>query len=236
MEFSENILSSGELTKKCSFCGDIKPVSEFFKSKSSKDGYQYVCKVCSRERRKLYINRLKDKGLCTWCGKESPVDGLSFCPGCAAKHSDVVKKSKLRRKAKGMCYLCNELVMPGHVYCSYHREYQRRYTNKRTLKFIIRVGNYFDNKCRICDLHSEHYEIFDAHHLDPSQKRYDISKMRSKDWELEVIPELEKCVYLCKICHARLHAGRFDEDLDSGKLILITGKVEQPPKLKVVGE
>ena len=236
MGSSENILPNGELTKKCSACNHVKPISEFFKNKSSRDGYRYDCKVCSCERRRIYTNRLRDKGLCTWCGKESPVDGLSFCSGCAARHSDSIKNSKLRRKSKGMCYLCTELVVPGHVYCSYHREYQRKHTNKRTLKFISRVGDYFDNKCGICGLQSEHHEIFDSHHLEPLQKKYQVSKMRSKNWESEVVPELEKCMYLCKVCHARLHAGRFDEDISSGKLVLIPGKVEQHPKLKVVGE
>jgi len=34
-------------TKKCSKCGEIKSVSEFYKSKSTKDGLGYRCKKCS---------------------------------------------------------------------------------------------------------------------------------------------------------------------------------------------
>ena len=33
-------------TKKCSKCGEVKPISEFYKSSSSKDGYQSYCKYC----------------------------------------------------------------------------------------------------------------------------------------------------------------------------------------------
>lgn len=36
-------------TKKCSFCGVEKPVTEFFASSHNRDGYQCYCKECSRE-------------------------------------------------------------------------------------------------------------------------------------------------------------------------------------------
>lgn len=36
-------------TKRCSKCKQEKPVSEFFKNKSRKDGYRARCKLCHRE-------------------------------------------------------------------------------------------------------------------------------------------------------------------------------------------
>lgn len=35
-------------TKRCAKCGEVKPVSEFYKSKESKDGLQSYCKECHR--------------------------------------------------------------------------------------------------------------------------------------------------------------------------------------------
>ena len=35
-------------TKRCSKCGETKPVSEFFKDKTKKDGYRSGCKACHK--------------------------------------------------------------------------------------------------------------------------------------------------------------------------------------------
>lgn len=39
-------------TKRCGKCGQLLPVSEFYKQTKSKDGYQYVCRHCQAEYRK----------------------------------------------------------------------------------------------------------------------------------------------------------------------------------------
>lgn len=39
-----------EPTKRCSHCGEVKPVSEFYRNSSSKDGYRFDCKACSDAR------------------------------------------------------------------------------------------------------------------------------------------------------------------------------------------
>jgi len=40
--------------KKCSKCGVVKGVEEFYKNKSKKDGYSDQCKICGRQCRKQY--------------------------------------------------------------------------------------------------------------------------------------------------------------------------------------
>lgn len=45
--------------KKCCNCGEMKTLQEFGRLKGSKDGYRYDCKLCKRERSRLY--RLKNK-------------------------------------------------------------------------------------------------------------------------------------------------------------------------------
>jgi len=47
-------------SKRCSKCGEIKPVSEFSKNKSKKDGLQDWCKTCLNEGNKRYYEDHKD--------------------------------------------------------------------------------------------------------------------------------------------------------------------------------
>lgn len=44
-------------TKRCSSCGEIKPIEEFVKDGRPPDGYDSRCKVCHRERKKEYARR-----------------------------------------------------------------------------------------------------------------------------------------------------------------------------------
>ena len=100
----------------------------------------------------------------------------------------------------------------------------RAATTKRKEKFSKKVFDYFGGECFICHRDEPFYEIYDGHHLDPAVKEFSLSVLFGRHWENVIVPELEKCVYLCAICHRKLHSGWFDEDIESGKLILVTGK------------
>ena len=47
-------------TKRCSKCGQIKPISEFYKKKSSKDGLYSCCKQCHKSMKAQYYQSNKD--------------------------------------------------------------------------------------------------------------------------------------------------------------------------------
>lgn len=66
--------------------------------------------------------------------------------------------------------------------------------------------------------------IYDCHHVNPDTKSYNVANMTWKDWETEVIPELEKCIYVCSNCRRKLTKGWFDEELESGCLVLLPRK------------
>ena len=77
------------MEKRCNKCGTVKPVSEFNKAKSKKDGYQSYCRKCNSDnlkehytsnkehyskkkknrRRKIkeFISKVKKNGKCTYC-------------------------------------------------------------------------------------------------------------------------------------------------------------------------
>jgi hypothetical protein len=67
--------------KKCGVCKEAKPLGDFYKCKSRKDGLTRLCKECSKERAKKYYNpeRVKEQAK-RWI-KDNP-----------EKHADSVKK------------------------------------------------------------------------------------------------------------------------------------------------
>ena len=87
---------------------------------------------------------------------------------------------------------------------------------KRWIDRKIKAIKYKNNQCEDCKLHisNSHYSVFEFHHLVPSQKDYDWSKLRLRSWE-SIINELDKCVLLCANCHRIRHS-------------LIEGFPEQP--------
>ncbi len=47
--------------KKCSKCKEIKPLNEFHKDRTRKDGYQYECKICRRQYYEEHREELKQQ-------------------------------------------------------------------------------------------------------------------------------------------------------------------------------
>jgi Recombination endonuclease VII len=69
-------------TKRCPDCREIKPVSEFGRNKSLKDGFSFYCLACNRERSNAWYRQHR-KAL----GKEVRdyswiPDGFRWCPAC----------------------------------------------------------------------------------------------------------------------------------------------------------
>ena len=94
------------------------------------------------------------------------------------------------------------------------REYDRKYYQK--VKVSRRqVG--FDNKfkymmettgckCQIC---GERFpiDVLDVHHIDPSQKNFNITISRFRGMTQATIDELKKCAILCSNCHRLEHVA-----------------------------
>lgn len=62
---------------KCSTCEKIKPVTEFGKRQNRKRGYDSLCRVCRRDKRRARILDYRDRGLCINCG------GWDVLPDCS---------------------------------------------------------------------------------------------------------------------------------------------------------
>lgn len=52
--------------KKCSKCGEIKPLDEFHKSSRNRDGHKGACKVCERLRGRVYHQNNAEKSAKRW--------------------------------------------------------------------------------------------------------------------------------------------------------------------------
>ena len=212
-------------TKVCSKCGEEKLLSEFYKSKYTKSGVVSQCKSCDKKRVMASKHRCISEGRCPGCG-ELPLPGLKRCASC---HTKNLLQNKNYRELQAKHHLCNICGKPlddtSYKRCSECRRKANELRVKRRREFSVNVGNYFNNTCYICGLQSDHVEIYDCHHVDPKTKLFGIAQADHRDWETEIVPELEKCVYLCSNCHRSYHYGRFDGKIEMGELVLIPGKI-----------
>lgn len=78
----------------------------------------------------------------------------------------------------------------------------------RRLARRISAADYKENKCEICGLERitiDDLEIFDFHHIDKSNKSFELSdNIESRSWEI-IKQELDKCMMLCANCHRKQH-------------------------------
>lgn len=113
--------------KKCRLCKKEKSLDEFYKRKSSKDGYRNECKECLKQKEKDRRNRNKEENkkkhykyrknnlsevkACMQCGKEKELkhfhknpehkDGSqSYCKDCTNKNNDQYRKENYKEMRK----------------------------------------------------------------------------------------------------------------------------------------
>lgn len=73
---------------------------------------------------------------------------------------------------------------------------------KRKIDLIAYKGG----KCERCKLESNIPDIYDFHHLDPTQKEFGLGSKAGKSKSLEEMKkEVDKCQLLCRNCHAIIH-------------------------------
>lgn len=75
--------------------------------------------------------------------------------------------------------------------------------NNKRLKHKLKAVEYLGGRCKRCGFKDD-LETLNFHHLDPSDKIYDITKYLSKGFAF-VRAELNKCILLCTNCHLFVH-------------------------------
>lgn len=82
-------------------------------------------------------------------------------------------------------------------------EYVKTWRKNTKNRMVQAMGG----KCVICG-YDRCVEAMDFHHLDPSQKDFNLGKKRANaiSWS-SIITEIKKCVLLCATCHREVHVG-----------------------------
>jgi hypothetical protein len=170
--------------------------------------------------------------VCSKCGDEKSIDDFNIrgrrgasklrnvCKKCQKIYEEKIKPRRRQR------YLDNkdEILQKCKNYRHKNREEISRRRALRREEFNITVHLYYNGCCFICGVTDSCHEMYDCHHIDPSIKDWNISKAYASPWDTVVIPELEKCIYLCSNCHRKLHGHRFDEQIKTGELVLVPGR------------
>lgn len=92
--------------KKCSKCGETKPISEFLPRKVSKDGYRGQCKGCMREYYLAYNDHIRDLPPEEKPHHHEPVGMTRVCKTCGVR-KDYAQFRK-RNRPGGIDYSCRE--------------------------------------------------------------------------------------------------------------------------------
>lgn len=75
--------------------------------------------------------------------------------------------------------------------------------NERRFKLKKKCVEYKGGKCIKCG-YAKYLQALHFHHLDPTQKDFNISGSHARSW-IKIKEELDKCVLLCAICHIEEH-------------------------------
>lgn len=175
--------------KKCSGCKIDKPLDCFYKNRSSSDGYNSYCRVCWREVIKKNISKNPERR------KEIK---RASAKRVWARNPEL-QRAKWRELSKN----------------NYNgRKETERKSNIKRKKHYAEMKqdaiNLLGGKCINCGYNKSNHAL-EFHHKNPKDKEYAIgSRMafissNSKSSYLDVIDELNKCILLCKNCHAELH-------------------------------
>lgn len=71
--------------------------------------------------------------------------------------------------------------------------------------YYARIREYkLEHPCIICS--EDEPTVLEFHHIDPSEKDFQIAEGAHRNWE-KVVGEINKCVVLCSNCHKKVHAG-----------------------------
>jgi len=123
----------------------------------------------------------------------------------------VINKTAADTKEIKLCPHCNvtksvNAFYPkrdGSGYASWCRECNKEDAERRYHSIKKERLKYRGSKCSSCG-YDKCIASLDFHHTDPTKKEFSIEDCDKNDLEA-VMPELDKCVILCKNCHAEIH-------------------------------
>lgn len=149
---------------------------------------------------------------CQWCGNdfEAKRKDAKYCSrSCQAKASRDRKKQGINSQ-EHICPKCNKKFIVkdngfNRRYC-YDCVPQVPKSGAENRALIKKWAlEYAGNKCSICG-YDKCKEALDFHHLDSTQKEFNLSDRNLiLDWTL-IKKELDKCILVCANCHREIHS------------------------------
>lgn len=152
-----------------------------------------------RERERKSANKNKHKRADYWKHYSSIPENIEKIKEYKKQYESLPEKIEAKRKRSSNGYLKNKDKILA-------RQSERR---KQRMKIMAEVSLHYGCKNPNClwkgDFSS--YQL-DFHHLDPSTKTTEVAKLESSSYE-RIQNEINKCVVLCRNCHAEVHHGSF---------------------------
>jgi len=200
---------------KCRFCN-----KEFIVKRSNKF---YCSKECFKEsmklRKKEYGHKKKDENYirrttCKYCGERFPLRKIKG--RCCKKEECIEQNREEKRKESQKRYYnnnvkktTNKFKMKNALIANQYRKLNKDDVNLRDRlrkeekrKWIEDLKK--NSKCLKCG--EDKWFCLEFHHKDKSQKKFGISEAISSSYGKKAISEeIDKCVLLCRNCHAHLH-------------------------------
>jgi transposase len=117
---------------------------------------------------------------------------------------------------KRKCPKCNQDCNISQFYNRRGKEYGSVYckqcTNKQTLERQRNLKNemiqYKGGKCEMCG-YNKYSGALEFHHLNPSEKEFNLSNLKSYKFDEVIKNELDKCSLLCSNCHREIHRKKW---------------------------
>lgn len=143
------------------------------------------------------IDSIPEK-FCSVCGLQKPVTEFHRHKHTISGYQSICKKCKLGRRKSGY----------------YDKHKSIRHSRKGEFdKMVMKWGG---GSCLVCGESRPIATIYDWHHIDPSTKEYDLSRLRvrvigsvsQETFEKNVklyLAEARKCVFVCANCHRLIH-------------------------------
>lgn len=158
---------------------------------------------------------MDNKCLVTKCLKEQYARGYCKSHYSMMMQSGVLKKLPPKEKLKCKNHDCNQ-IQSAKGFCEKHyREYkvlqnpmvyklieEKRKERAKEYKRIL--FNERGGKCEICG-YNKNIHAIDFHHKDPNEKEFEPAKILRKKTIEEIKIETDKCLMICKNCHAEIH-------------------------------
>jgi hypothetical protein len=87
------------------------------------------------------------------------------------------------------------------VYC---KKCTNEQTIERTQSIKEQMVNYKGGECSRCG-YDTYIGALEFHHLDPTQKDFNLSKLKKNKFDEKIKDELDKCILVCANCHREIH-------------------------------